>query len=136
MRKELSRHTMSARSRTAAGPRERGWPRAVPEVFCERPPLQQPPTQSHSHPLLRSLPWSLFCVVHDLCSVSRRIASMFQFSRIVREVAIRLHVVSCFTAFSARQLSVETSVFASSQTQIRWHSLVLSVCLVYKHTNS
>ena len=26
----------------------------------------------------------------------------------------RFHVVSCFTAFSARQLSVETSVFASS----------------------
>ena len=26
---------MSARSRTAAGPRERGWPRAVPGVLCE-----------------------------------------------------------------------------------------------------
>ena len=37
MRKELSHHTMSARSRTAAGPRERGWSRAVPGVLCERP---------------------------------------------------------------------------------------------------
>ena len=35
MRNELSHLTMSARSRTAAGPRERGWSRAVPGVLCE-----------------------------------------------------------------------------------------------------
>ena len=32
-------------------------------------PSQQTHAQSHSHPFLRSLPWSLFCVSHDLCSV-------------------------------------------------------------------
>ena len=42
MRKELSHLTMSARSRTAAGPRERGWSRAVPGVFCERPFTNKP----------------------------------------------------------------------------------------------
>ena len=47
IRKEFCQHTMSARSRTAAGSRERGWSRAVPEVFYESPP-QQPPAQSHS----------------------------------------------------------------------------------------
>ena len=36
MRKELSHHTTSARARTAAGSRERGRPRAVPDVFSEK----------------------------------------------------------------------------------------------------
>ena len=52
---------------------------------------------STPHPLLRSLPWFLFCDVHDLCSVSRRIASMFQFSRIVRD---RLPFVSMLSRVS------------------------------------
>ena len=60
---------MSARSRTTAGPRERGRPRAVPGVLCEKPLPQQTRAQSHSHPFLRSLPWSLFCVSHDISSV-------------------------------------------------------------------
>ena len=65
----LCHHTMSARSRTAAGSRERGRPRAVPGVLCEKPLPQQTLAQSHSHPFLRSLPWSLFCVSHDISSV-------------------------------------------------------------------
>ena len=60
---------MSARSRTTAGPRERGRPRAVPGVLCEKPLPQQTRAQSHSHPFLRSLPLSLFCVSHDISSV-------------------------------------------------------------------
>ena len=32
-------------------------------------PLQQTRAQSHTHPFLRSLPWSLFCVSLDLCSL-------------------------------------------------------------------
>ena len=60
---------MSARSRTAAGSRERGRPRAVPGALCENHFPQQTRAQSHSHPFLRSLPWSLFCVSHDISSV-------------------------------------------------------------------
>ena len=33
-------------------------------------PHQQTPAQSHSHPFLRSLPWSLFCVSHNRFNVS------------------------------------------------------------------
>ena len=69
IRKEFCHHTMSARSRTTAGPRERGRPRAVPGVLCEKHLPQQTRAQSHSHPFLRSLPWSLFCVSHDISSV-------------------------------------------------------------------
>ena len=54
---------MSARSRTTAGSRERGRPRAIPGVLCEKPLLQQTRARSHSHPL------SLFCVSHDISSV-------------------------------------------------------------------
>ena len=136
---------MSARSRTAAGPTERGWPRAVPEVLCERPHPQQPLAQSHSHPFFRSLPWSLFCVVQDICSVSRRIASMLQFSRIVRDrVAIRFHVVLVFhRIFGSTALRGDLGVriiaaarrpcHLSQDTQIRWR--VISVCLhLARHT--
>ena len=64
MRKELSHHTMSARARTAAGSRERGWSRATsyqPEVFCERP-LSNKPVRSRTR--TRS-----FGLSHGLCSV-------------------------------------------------------------------
>ena len=56
------RHTMSARSRTAAGPRERGRSRAVPEVFCEGPLTNNP---LHNRTRTRS-----FGLSHGLCSVS------------------------------------------------------------------
>ena len=41
-------------------------------------PSQQTRAQSHSHLFLRSLPWSLFCVSHDLCSVFPVISDLFR----------------------------------------------------------
>ena len=67
---------MSARARTTAGSRQRGRPRAIPEVFCPRPLPNNP---LHNRTRTRSFGLSPFCVVHDLCSVSWRFASMFQF---------------------------------------------------------
>ena len=69
MRKELSHHTMSARSRTAAGPREHGWLRAVPEVSCERPLPNNPlhsRTRTRSFGLSRGL-CSVSCMISVLC---------------------------------------------------------------------
>ena len=60
---------MSARSRTAAGSRERGWSRAVPEVLCERPFPNRP---MHSRIRTRS-----FGLSHGLCSVFPMISDLF-----------------------------------------------------------
>ena len=77
MRKEFCHHTqdtMSAKSRTAAGSREQGRPRAAQGVFCAIPP-QRPPAQSHLHPFFLSLPGSVhncthtrfFCLSQEVC---------------------------------------------------------------------
>ena len=87
MRKELSRYTMSARSRTAAGPRERGWSRLVPEVLCERPLANKP---VHSRTRTRS-----FSLSHGLCSVFPMISDLFRARMLERfQVCDRLSIVS------------------------------------------
>ena len=87
MRKELSQYTMSARSRTAGGPRERGWSRAVPEVLCERPFSNKP---VHSRTRTRS-----FGLSHDLCSVFPMISDLFRARILERyQVCDRLSFVS------------------------------------------
>ena len=87
MRKELSHHTMSARSRTAAGPRERGWSRMVPEVLCERPLPNKP---VHSRTRTRS-----FSLSHGLCSVFPMIFDLFRARMLERfQVCDRLSIVS------------------------------------------
>ena len=87
MRKELSHHTMSARSTTAAGPRERGWSRAVPEVLCERPFPNKP---VHSRTRTRS-----FGLSHGLCSVFPMISDLFRARILERfQVCDRLSFVS------------------------------------------
>ena len=53
--KEFCHRTMSARSRTAAGSREHGRPRAVPEVFSAIP-HQQASAQSHLHTVFSVFP--------------------------------------------------------------------------------
>ena len=78
---------MSARSRTAAGPRERGWSRLVPEVFCERPFPNKPVhsrTRTHS-----------FSLSHGLCSVFPIISDLFRARMLERfQVCDRLSIVS------------------------------------------
>ena len=87
MRKELSHHTMSARARTAAGSRERGWSRAVPEVFCERPLPNKP---VHSRTRTRS-----FGLSHGHCSVFPMISVLFRARMLERfQVCDRLSFVS------------------------------------------
>ena len=89
MRKELSHHTMSARSRTAACPRERGWSRAVPEVLCERP-LPNRPVHSRTRTRTRS-----FGLSHGLCSVFPMISDLFRARILERfQVCDRLSFVS------------------------------------------
>ena len=141
---------MFARSWTAAGPRERGWSRAVPEVSCERPLPNKSPAQSYSHPFLRSLPWSLFCVVHDLCTVSpRRIPSIFQFSRILRDKLPFVSMMSRVTALrgdlgvriiaAARRpchLLQDTLVFIQVLHLARHSGVPFSSLSHKKHTNS
>ena len=86
-------------------------------------PSQHTPAQSHSHPFLRSLPWScVSCMISVLC-----LAELLQYFS-------RFHVVSCFTAFSARQLSVESSVFTSSP--LHGDPGVLFNSLSHKTTNT
>ena len=87
MRKELSHHTMSARSRTAAGPRERGWSRVVLEVLCERPFSNKP---VHSRTRTRS-----FSLSHGLCSVFPMIFDLFRARMLERfQVCDKLSLVA------------------------------------------
>ena len=113
---------MSARSRTAAGPRERGRSRATRETFCENPPQQssQSFAQSHSHPFLRSLPW--------FCSVSPMIS-----------VLCLAELLECLNGFSSHESCVTGChsfhrIFGSTFLPRSRHVFSATLCGVFCHT--
>ena len=136
MRKELSQHTMSARSRTGAGGQERY------RKPCARD-LSNKPLHSRTRTRSFGLSHGLCSMSCKICSVSRRIASMFQFSRIVRD---RLPFVSMLSRVSPhfrfdsspwrprcshhRRCTATLSSLARHTNSLA----CLSVCLIYKHT--
>ena len=105
---------MSARSRKVAGSRERGRPRAVPEVLCENPLPTTPCTIALAHSFLASKSRSR-CLCRGKCLSYRARQVLLSVPRSVCVCVFNLsHVFLCLTAFSARQSSMQTSVFASS----------------------
>ena len=93
----LCQHTMSARSRTAAGPRERGRSSLLREPSLPNNPL---------HNRTRTRSFCLFfvpsvCAVGNVCHASNP-----RFFCLSQEV--------CVTAFTVRQLSMQTLAFAPS----------------------
>ena len=122
MRKELSQHTMSARSRTGAGGQERYRKSCARDLSNK---LLHSRTRTRSFGLSHGL-CSMSC---KICSVSLRIASMFQFSRIVRD---RLPFVSMWRPRCShhRRCTATLSSLARHTNSLA----CLSVCLIYKHT--
>ena len=140
MRKELSHHTMFARSRTAAGCRERGRPRALPEVLCERPLSNKP---VHSRTRTRS-----FGLSHGLCSVFPMISDLFRARMLERfQVCDRLSTVSphFWLHFfhpqadpgKPRTVATRGPCHLSQDTQFLWLASQSALTRkTHKHTNS